>query len=231
MNYENIIKPGQTIKIIFKPDDEKEIGSLDVRGSMVHDVANNEIIVGQTEPPITEKRLGEKVAITFIIKRNTGKTRYKLTAKIEELIKSYRLSSQEKIPAIRMVNVSNPEIYNMRTSYRVELPNRKDLTMFIYNHRVNLIDISLGGARITHSLDLNFKTNDILRVTIMIDKRPYEVDAQVVRMWYPHDYRFRETIQFVALKFLGMTMKMQDILARKLIEIQRDLRYKELFNA
>jgi len=228
MGNQKFIKPGLNIKIILpylNGDD-----SFDMRGSIIYDVMDREIIIAQTEPEITENKIGEHVTVTFVVKEKTGKTRFRILAQIKEFIKSYKLTSHGKTHAIRLVKITNPEIYNLRTFYRIELPHRTDLEMYIFNNKVNIIDISLGGVRISHNADFSFQEGDIIKVILLIDKKPYELNAQVLRTWYPSDYRFHHSLQYMALEFLGMTMKVQNIFSRKLIEIQRHIRYKELFN-
>ncbi|HOJ43196.1 MAG TPA: PilZ domain-containing protein, partial [Syntrophorhabdaceae bacterium] len=200
-----LIKPGLNIKVIF-PSHEKEDLSH-VRGSIIHDVEDKEIIIAQTEPEISEKSLGEQVAITFVVNQDDKKTRFRFLARIKAFTKTYRLSSQEKIHAIRLLKLTDPEVYNLRTSYRVELPHRTDLEMYIYNNKVNLIDISLGGVKVSHSADFDFNEGDMVKVMLLIDKKPFELDARVIRTWYPSDYRFYQAIRYTALEFLGMTMK------------------------
>ncbi|HOP84944.1 MAG TPA: PilZ domain-containing protein [Syntrophorhabdaceae bacterium] len=228
MGKKELIKPGLNIKIILPSHNNEDVS--DIRGSIIYDVIDKEIIIAQTEPEITEDKLGEHIIVTFLVKEKTGKTRFRILAQIKEFIKTYKLTSQGKTHAIRLIKVTNPEIYNLRGFYRVELPHRTDIELYIFNNKVNLIDISLGGAKVSHNGDFDFKAGDIIKIILLIDKKPYELDAQVLRTWYPSDYRFHQALQYMALEFLGMTMKVQNIFSRKLIEIQRHMRYKELFN-
>lgn len=229
MGHKELIKPGLIVKVILHSENKEDLSNI--KGSIIHEVTDDQIIISQTEPPISENRLGETMAITFVNKEKTGKTRYKILTKIEGFINSYTLSSQEKIHAILLKMISKPEIFNIRMSYRVELPNRKDLEAFIYKQKINLIDISMGGARLSINTGaFDFDKGNIIKVTLMIDKRPYDIDARILRIWSPQDHRYQKALQFVALEFLTMSPYIQNILSRKLIEIQRDIRYKELFN-
>ncbi len=228
METRGYIRPGLIIKVIV--DTEEINKTSEMRGSIVYDVSEKEVIVSQTDPPILESRLNQTAVITFVKREKKHRTRYRFNAKIIELIKNYRLSSTETAHAIRLLRTSEPESYNMRMSYRVELPNDSGIELFIYGIKTNIIDISLGGARISHNRTYNFDEGMVIKVTLIIDREVFEVDALIVRKWLPQDTRFHDTIEFMALEFLSMGVKLQNILARKSIDIQRALRHKELFN-
>ncbi|MCX8110830.1 MAG: PilZ domain-containing protein [Syntrophorhabdaceae bacterium] len=222
------IKPGLIIKVMV---DAEEINKIsEARGSIIYDVMDEEIIIGQTDPPISESRLNQSAIVTFVIKEKKHKNRYRFNVRILEIIKKYRLSSMHTVQAIKLLKTSEPEPHNLRMSYRVELPHGSGIEMFIYGIKVNIIDISLGGARISHNRTYKFEEGTILKVTIIIERMEFEIDALVVRKWLPQDPRYHETLEFMALEFLSMNMKLQNILARKILEIQRTQRYRELFN-
>ncbi|HOJ71736.1 MAG TPA: PilZ domain-containing protein [Syntrophorhabdaceae bacterium] len=223
------IRPGLIIKLIV--DTEGINKTSEMRGSIVYDVSEKEIIVSQIDPPILEDRLNQTAIITFLKREKNHRIRYRFHAKIIGLIKNYRLSSTETVHAIKLLRSSKPEPYNMRKSYRVELPNDSGIELFIYGIKTNIIDISLGGASISHNRTYNFDEGMVIKVTLMIDREVFEVDALIVRKWLPQDTRFHDILEFMALEFLSVGVKLQNILARKAIDIQRALNYKELFSA
>ncbi len=228
MNGLKYIKPGLIIKILVEPEEEKV--SIDMRGSIIYDVQNKELIVSQTDPQIIKNRIGQVVVVTFLAKERHQKTRYRFGARIEELIKNYKLSSAQTTNAIKLIRTSEPEEYNMRMSYRVELPTNSGIEIFINQKKVNVIDISLGGAKVSHTNVGEFDAGSMIKITLFIDSMAFDVEAIVKRKWLPQDNRFHGTLEFMSLEFIAMSIKLQNALARKILDIQRSLRYKELFS-
>lgn len=222
------IRPGLIIKVIL--DGEEISKTSEARGSIIYDIIDSEVIISQTEPPISESRLDQIAIITFITREKGHRQRYMFRVKIVGFLKRYRLSSTETVHAIKLLRISKPEPYNMRMSYRVELPDDSGIEMFIYGVKVSIIDISLGGARVSHNKTYSFDVGGIIKVTFIIDREMYEIDALIVRKWLPQDKRFHDTLEFMALEFPSIGVKLQNILSRKILEIQRAMRYKELFN-
>ncbi len=222
------VKPGLTVKILLEPEEEKI--SIDMRGSIIYDVQDKELIVGQTDPQITKNRIGHIVVVTFLAKERHRKTRYKFSARIEELIKNYKLSSSETTNAIKLIRTSEPEEHNMRMSYRIELPSNSGIEIFINQKKVNVIDISLGGVKISHNNVGEFDLGSMIKITLIIDSMAFDVETIVKRKWLPQDNRFYGTLEFLSLEFIAMSVKLQNVLARKILDIQRSLRYKELFS-
>jgi hypothetical protein len=227
MDSADYIEPGLLIRIVVDVDEKK--GTTDVRGSMVYDVDGKQLIIAQTDPPIQESRLNHTVVVAYLVKERNDQIRYGFYARISGLKKDYTLSSMQTVDAVELARQSNPERHSLRLSYRVQPPSYAGMEMFIYGQKVNILDISLGGARISHNKPPAFEKRSMVTVVLAIDGTDYEVDAMIARKWEPENERFHNTLEIVALEFAAMKIGLTNILSKKIFNIQRELRHREVF--
>ena len=220
------IRPGQSIKIVFNIDHIRE--TTDVRNSFVYDVVEDRLIIAQTYPPILKSKIGRAVIVTYLATGTTNPARFGLDATILELRSDYALSTGNTTRAAALLRKSDPVEYNLRFFYRVEPPSNVGLDMYVYRKRVNIIDISIGGVKISHDKALRFEPKKIMPVSLSIDGEPFEVNAIVSRTWQPQELRMIKSLEFAALEFADTSRHFKDILGKKIFEIQRELRYKEI---
>ncbi len=220
------IKPGQSIRIIFNIDLVKE--TTDVRGSTVFDVVDENLIIAQTNPPILKSRVGSAVIVTYLVKEKNGLLRYGFDATIFKLLDNYVLSTGNIARAALLLKKSHPVEYNLRFFFRVEPPSTSGLALSVYQNPVNILDISIGGAKISHNRKVKFEPGQLMTISLSIDGEKFNVNATVIRTWAPDDERMVKSLEFVALGFVDTNMHFKNVLGRKLIEIQRELRSREL---
>jgi hypothetical protein len=220
------IRPGQSIRIVLNIDHIKEM--TDVRSTTVFDIIQKRLIIAQTYPPILKSKIGNAVIVTYLANGKTGLVRYGLDATILELLSDYRLSAGNITRAAVLLRKSEAVEYNLRFFFRVEPPGSSGLTLSVYRKPVNILDISIGGAKISHDRSVKFETGKIMTVSLSIDGEKFEVNATVIRTWAPEEARMVKSLEFVALGFVYTNMHLKNLLGRKLFDIQRELRSRDL---
>jgi len=218
-------RPGSGIDIVVAMDYDTEV--VDVRRALVYDILDHDIVVSQPNPPVTHRYLGNQVAMTYLVSENETRIRYGFHGIISDLIDDYTLSSAEKVRAVLLKRVSEPSRFNVRMHFRVKPGIDSDLGVTLNGEQVNVIDISIGGAKIIHHKDHGFKSQSKVKVVVNIDGEQYGLDAQILRVWIPSGSKKVENVSFLAMKFLNLERKAEDHLARKVREIERESRSKE----
>jgi hypothetical protein len=220
------IRPGQSIRIVLNIDHIKEM--TDVRSTTIFDIVQNKLIIAQTYPPILKSKIGNAVIVTYLANGKSGIIRYGFDANILKLLSDYRLSAGNITRAAVLLRKSEPVEYNLRFFFRVEPPSSSGLALSVYRKPVNILDISIGGAKISHDRSVKFEAGKIMTVSLSIDGENFEVNATVIRTWAPEEARLVKSLEFVALGFLYTNMHLKSLLGRKLFEIQRELRSRDL---
>ncbi len=221
------IKPGMNINIIVSIDHMREL--VDVKNSMIHDVEGKRIIVAQTDPPISRTNIEKEMFVTFLEKGQKGPSRYGFYARIIDFIKDYELKSSKKVQAIIMKQTGEIEQYNLRMFYRLEPPSDCGIEISMEGRRVNLIDISIGGAKFSHEKIHPFQPNETVKMMIEVGGNKTGIEAVVLRVWEPENEKIRKTIAFASVQFLDVDAQLKNTLARKIRDIERDMRYKEVY--
>jgi hypothetical protein len=90
---------------------------------------------------------------------------------------------------------------------------------------MNIINISLGGAKFTHSKDNPIMPKNTLKLILQIDKQRYDIKTQALRVSSVSG-RMRKKLEALAVQFLNLDKKIQDLLSIKIKDIERKIRYK-----
>lgn len=220
------IRPGLNINIIVNIDHMKE--TVDVGNSLIHEMAGDRMIVAQTDPPVSRTHLGKELFVTFLDKSGGKPRRFGFPARVIEFIKDFELSSSLKVQALSLKKAGDFEEYNLRMFYRLEPPAGCGIEISLGGRRVSIIDISIGGAKFSHEMIYPFKINEPVTLTLSVEESPYEVKANVLRVWEPENERLRESVALASVQFMDMDAGLKNTLARKIRDVERDLRYKEV---
>jgi len=220
------ISPGSNVDIVLDFDWSEE--TIDVRRATVYDLDDEKIILSQTSPPIATYNIGKRVKVTYLVREKDGPARYCVTARVAEIVRDYKLSGSETAEAIVLIGESGHERFNLRLFYRLEPPTDSGLALFLRKEKVNILDISIGGAKFTHRKDHPVKHKEILNLILQVDKQRFDVEAQVVRI-LPVSGRMARKLESVAAQFLNLDMNMKDLLSKKIRDIEREMRYRELY--
>lgn len=219
------VRPGLNVSIIISVDHMREV--LDVGNSIIHEVSGDTLIIAQTDPPISRTRLGTEIYVTFLEKTLPEARRFGFAAKVIDFIRDYELASSLKVPAVILKKAGDFEEYNLRMFYRLEPPGNCGIDIFFHEKKVNLIDVSIGGARFSFEKIASLMPNDIVELSIEIEQGVYPVEAKIVRLWEPDNEKIRKTLHMGSVQFMNVNPDLKNLLARKIRDVERHLRYKE----
>jgi len=219
------IRPGLNVNIIVNIDHMRE--TVDIGNSIIHEVAGDRMIVAQTDPPVSRTHLGKELFVTFLEKSGAQTRRFGFPATVVEFIKDFELSSSLKVQALILKRAGEYEEYNLRMFYRLEPPGNCGIDIRLEGKSVSIIDISIGGAKFSHEKIYPFKINETVKLTLSVEGVPYTVEAKVLRAWEPENERIRKTVALVSVQFIDMEAHLKNTLARKIRDVERDMRYKD----
>ena len=216
-------KPGLNVNIVITVDIQKE--ATDVRGAIIYDINGADVILSQTNPPFTRGRhIGKDVSVTYLIRENNDVARYGFEGKVVDIIKEYSLSSSNTVPAIRVKRYTGFKQYDLRMHYRVR-PKLNDVSIALYleNEKVNLLDISIGGALFCHKSNRPIEPGKIGKIILSIDGQRFQIDVRNLAAWFPSDAGRQSDLQYVRVQFLNMDKACNHLLNVKLLAIQREI--------
>jgi c-di-GMP-binding flagellar brake protein YcgR len=218
------IEPGLSTRIVTDIDVMKE--RVLVKGSTVHDVREPVIILAQTDPPILKSMLHREVIVTYLVKENGETVRRGFTAELVEFI-DYNLNSGQQVKALVVKRTGPEKPYNIRMAYRVSATGRSSISMSVFENEVNIIDISLGGAKITYRKPLDLKPDEIVRINLKIEGKVYTLEARILRTWEGDCEGARRDLWFASAEFVNMSKTVEYALSRKIHDIERESRQRE----
>jgi len=218
------IRPGLNVRIVTDPDVAKE--RILVKGSTVHDVQEPVIILAQTDPPILKSMLHKEVIVTYLIKEKGNAVRHGFPAELVEFI-DYTLSSGQQTKALVVKRTGPEKPYNIRRFYRVSPTGRSSISMSIFTNNVNIIDVSLGGAKIAYSAPLDLKPDEIVRIDLKIEGKVYALEARTLTTWEEDYEGVRRDLWFASVEFVNMSRTAQYALALKIQDIERESLQRE----
>ena len=220
------ISPGSNVDIVVDFDWSEE--TIDVRRATVYDLDDQRIILSQTSPPIATYDIGKRVKVAYLVTEKDGPARYCITGRLAEIVRDYKLSGSETSEAIVLIQESGHERFNLRLFYRLEPQTDSGLTLFLGEEKVNILDISIGGAKFTHRKDHPVKHKEMLKLILQVGEESFDIEAQVVRV-LPVSGRMAKKLESVAVQFLNLDMNIKDLLSKKIRDIEREMRYIEIY--
>ena len=220
------ISPGLNVDIVVDFDWSEE--TIDVRRGTVYDFDDERIILSQTSPPIGTYNIGKRVKVTYLVRQKDGLARCCITGRLAEIVSDYKLSGSETVQALIIIQEPGHERFNLRLFYRLESPTDSDIVLFLSEEKVNIIDISIGGAKFTHGKDNPVKPKEILKLIMQVNEENFDVEAQVVGV-LPVSGPMAKRLETIAVQFLNLDRKMKELLSKKIRDIERKMRYREIY--
>ena len=211
------IKAGLGTRIVTDVDVIKE--RIIVKGSTVYDVEEPTIILAQTNPPVLKSMLHKEVIVTYL----TDTVRYGFTAELVEFI-DYRLDSgQVEALVVRRTGPDNP--YSIRMSYRVGPTGQSNISMSVFANKVDIIDISLGGAKFAYGMPFLIEADDVAQIGLEIDGKAHTLEAHILRTWQEDLGGARGDLWCASAEFVNMgSTTTESTLSRKIRSIERESR-------
>jgi len=212
--------PGLTVGIVTGMDVPREI--IFVKASTVYEVKGQTAILAQTDPPLLTSTLHKDIIVTYLVKRNEVTARYGFPARIVEFI-DYTLSSGELVKALVVERTGEERPFDVRMFYRVAPTGQYDVSMTIRGTPIDVLDISLGGAKVSHDKSLELQSNAVVNASIDMNGTSYSFGARVLRTWESDDFRLR----FASVEFTNMDKTLQYALSQKIHGMERESLPKE----
>jgi hypothetical protein len=154
------LRPELSVKVVVEVDNLRQ--RINARSSVIYHVNGETLILAQTEPSIKRSMLNKEIAVTYLVKENDRYLRYGFSALVTELIGRHELASEQCVQAIAVRRCTEPKPYEIRMCYRVGPSSKSGLNVSIYDEKVNVIDISLGGIRFSYHKSLPLEPNKVL---------------------------------------------------------------------
>jgi c-di-GMP-binding flagellar brake protein YcgR len=93
---------------------------------------------------------------------------------------------------------------------------------------VSILDVSIGGASFSHNKIYPFRVNEETKIILVIGERASQIESKVVRVWKLENEKVKNSLEFVSIQFLDMKGHIKNELVRKIRDIERGLRHKEI---
>ena len=215
------IHSGLAVEFIYYSDYLKEI--FHAMRSQIYDVAGKKMILAQSTPIVLPSHLKRDILMTYLQNKDCHYTRLGFKAKIIDIIDQYKIEPGKLLPAIVVEQAEAPQSVNLRLHFRLQLPYDSGLTMQVNGENENIIDISIGGAKIILEIAKKPTPQDRLKLKLCIDDREFSLDAVVLRSWPPIDEEGRKDLYYMTMQFLNAGTELAQILGRKIFSIERKL--------
>lgn len=215
------LKAGMPLDIIF----EKEVNQQNAHymKAVVYDYDNDFITISQTSPALNKRFLNRRILTTFLMKIENRILRFGFPGLLADLISDYAMSSGKTTEALLIKKLAQPEPTDFRMYFRVKPPLNTDLSLFLAEQKVSLLDISIGGAKFTYPKRHIFRPGETVKFKLIIDKAIFNIDAGVRNVREPHFVTTHKNIQHVSVEFLHNDKKMAASLGKAIMDIERTL--------
>lgn len=215
------LKIGSRIDIVFENEIEK--ANAHYLKAVVYDYESKDIIISQTSPRLNRHFLDRRILVTFLANFQKRVLRFGFAARLIDLITNYELSSNNNVEALVLKQLEKPSQMDFRMHFRVKPPSQSNINLFFRENKVNLIDISLGGAKFTYPKSHLFHLGEEVKFKLIIDSSAFEIDARVRGASLPDQFSNNRTIQYVSVKFEYDNKQLSTLLGKAILGIERQL--------
>jgi hypothetical protein len=219
--YQPEIRAGMPLDIIF----ENEIDSKNAHymKAVVYDVEGKYVTISQTTPALSTHFLKRRVLTTFLAHSKKRLLRFGFSGLLHDLIPDYTISSGQTAEALVIKKLNDLEPVDFRMYFRVSPPSETDLRLFLQEEKVNLLDVSIGGAKFIYSKNYLFRPNDPVKFKLLIGSDVFDIDAIVRSVRQPDVNTSNRNIQYVSVEFRIEDQKMEVALGQAILNIERSL--------
>jgi hypothetical protein len=215
------LRVGTRVDIIF--DDELTKSNAHVMKALVYDIEESRIIVSQTSPALNRHFLDRRIMVSFIERIGNRNLRFGFPSKLIDLVDDYKIASQQNVEALILQSYKKSEMVDFRMYFRVTPQRQSDVSLILKEEKVNLIDISLGGARFTCPPDSSLRTDDRIKFKLLIGRNVFNLDTRVRDVWTPDDLSANRRLLYVRVEFEYDNPQLESVLGKAIMEIERRL--------
>lgn len=215
------LKVGTRVDIILENEIMKSKAHF--MKALVYDIEENKIIVSQTSPALGRHFLDRPVMVSFLSEIDGRRLRFGFSSKLLDLISDYKLASEQNVEALVLQQYKKAKLIDFRMSFRVTPRLQGNISLIYKEEKVNLIDISLGGARFTCPLEYSLHNGDEVKFKLLIGAREFSLDARVREAWLPYNMSANRKLQYVSVEFEYDDKQLESALGKAIMEIERRL--------
>jgi len=215
------LKAGISLDIVFENEIMKS--NAHYLKAVVYDYADDLITISQTSPALNRNFLDRRILVTFLVNTEGRILRFGFPARLIDLIANYQIASGKDVEALQVKKYAVPMPVDFRMYFRVRLPSQSDLSLFLKEEKVNLMDISIGGARFTYPKKYIFRPADLVNVTLIIGSTIFNVNAKVRNVYTPVEAAANKNLQYVSVEFSHDNKKLDALLSKAILDIERGL--------
>lgn len=155
------LRPGRPVDLILQTDMDNNL--IDVRPTVLHDVdSKGRLILAQTQPLFKTSMVGRHMEITFLARYNDlagGRwLRVGYEAPILKVLDNYQIGPDLREQILLAPGPKKLSTFTLRLDYRLEPSLDSDLHLCFWPDKtpLNIVDISAGGVRFSHSASWSF---------------------------------------------------------------------------
>ena len=215
------LKPGMPLDIVFENELNKK-GAHHMK-AVIYDCHQNVVTMSQTHPVLTPDFLNRRIFITFLVNSENRVLRFGFPAKLTELVIQYPLSEGNTVPALLAQKTGDPEPTDFRMYFRVKPPSDSDVCVFMEEQKVNLLDISIGGAQFIYPQRNYFHTGQTTECKLLIGTNSFNVGTVIQTVRDPDTNATSRNLQYVSVEFRHDNKEGEIALGRAIMEIERSL--------
>ena len=214
-----IIEQGMPVDIVIEADYVREV--IRVRHSEILEVTASEAVLAQTTPPLAPGDIGKNLIVTYTSKHKDGSQRLSFAGRVTGIEKKHPSGG-----AVILLNMKpDPKPFNLRMHYRVAIRPDSNVALLIDGTRVELLDLSLGGAKFSlREAPVMPKAGEIMKMALMIDRDIHPLEGEIIRIWSPGETEGATGPTYGAVKFLNIDRKLEGALGRMIMMIERRAR-------
>jgi hypothetical protein len=212
------LKVGTNVDIVF----ENELMKSDAHymKALVYDCEGSIITTSQTSPALDRNFLGRQIIVTFLVKTERRIVRYGFPAKLNDLISNYRIASDSNVDALVIEQSAKPKQVDFRMYFRVKASSSSSISLTVKEGRVNLVDISLGGAKFTCPKHYLLHPADVIKINLSVGRNGFALMARVCDTKTPYD---SSEIQHVSIQFEHDNKQLEALLGKAIIDMERQM--------
>jgi hypothetical protein len=215
------LKAGTSLDIVFENEIMKS--NAHYLKAVVYDFENDLITISQTTPALNRNFLDRRILVTFLANIERRLLRFGFPARLIDLIATYQIASGNDVEALQIKKYADPAPVDFRMYFRVRLPSQSDLSLFYKEEKVNLMDISIGGAKFIYPKKYIFRPADVVKCTLIIGSTIFNVNAKVRTVRIPSEAAANKNLQYVSVEFNHDNKQMDALLGKAILDIERGL--------
>ena len=191
--------------------------------ALVYDFEDGNIIISQTSPALDRHFLNREVMVSFLARIDRRNLRFGFLARLIDLVNDYKIASGKIVEALVLQQHKESEPVDFRMYFRVKPGLQSDISLILKEEKVNVLDISLGGARFTCPRDYSFRSADKIKFKLLIGNMVFDLDTIVREVWTPYDVSVNGDLQYVSVEFEYYNKHLEAALGKAIIDIERQL--------